>query len=995
MERLEIRHPIATPTPVHHYYRNICKAPIRIGTWNVRSCNDNNFPFIAQDLHSMNLDVCLLQETRIRGKVTVATPAGVSVKGKASVGEGTFIVYASGLEEMQRHGVGIAVTRKLSGSVGNVRRISERLMALDLKTRPVTVTIVCAYAPTSAYSEEEREDFITLLNQTIAAVPKSNYLIVGGDFNVQVAPLEGVCGKYTVTDELTEAAAPLLSLLDEQGLVVLNTFFKPKKTGRLFTYESALGRTQIDFLMVRRRFITSAQNCKVIRRTLHDSDHNLLTAKLQVHMKVNQKRQERKQPLNLASLSQKCTRIAFRQELAARVERSRCQEIARTHTHGDRSVNERWADAKNDILAAARKALPKPAHKRFPWMSDETVALAVTYREKRLTRASQADVRAARSAYRASLRKDETQRWVRYAEKLEAAHARNDQRTLYKEIRSFNRKCAVPVSAEALAQSFRSALTSDRADQDFEAVLPRSPSPTPAPTRSDIAAAMKRLKSGKATGPDDIPVELLRAGGDKVLDLLEPIIRQFWECGILPQDLGSADVVPIFKGGNPDDAQRYRPIALLNTAFKIIEQLLLVHIAPFVKTDSEQCGFVKGKSTIDAILSLRLIAQERAEKQLPFWMCALDFTSAFDSVSRSLVWRELIAAGANAHHVDLCARLFDAVSYRVRTTTSTSENYTSTRGCPQGSTLGPHLFLVAMQSVMAAVRQEAGELGLNVAGAKLFYLAYADDVILLAEDSDRLQRLIESTCRHASQSGLTVNVEKTVLLTTEAGPSGIIRVNGVPLAPSATLNYLGSIVDGAGNSSVDIGNRIRRAFAAGRQLFRRCFGQRGLPVGLRARVYKSTIQPILTYAGETWTALEADLRRLDVYERSGLRRFLPKRLMTYPSGRVGPKMISNTEVYRKTGLSPCSEKVAEKRWRYIHRVCLAPREIVPHGCIEYEEVGRRRRGGQSLTWHRKVATEVKSLGRAAGWNGSWSWCKRSAVRAEQATWVSQFFHASK
>jgi hypothetical protein len=49
---------------------------------------------------------------------------------------------------------------------------------------------------------------------------------------------------------------------------------------------------------------------------------------------------------------------------------------------------------------------------------------------------------------------------------------------------------------------------------------------------------MKRLKSGKVTGPDDIPVELLPAGGDKVLDLLEPIIRQ---------------------GGNPDDAQRYRP----------------------------------------------------------------------------------------------------------------------------------------------------------------------------------------------------------------------------------------------------------------------------------------------------------------------------------------------------------------------------------------------------------------------------------------------------
>ena len=905
MSELEIRHPFVTPAPVH--YKRNRKVEMKVGTWNTRTCSSGFLPLIAEDLDRLGMDICLLQETRLRGNETFALPGG------------KFIIITSSSTEDGHYGVGIAVRKDIFGLVEKITRISERLMTIELNTAPIRTALICAYAPTTSHTEEERNGFFDLLNRTIEDTPKSHFLVVGGDLNVQLAPLEGVCGKYTPSRVLREESAALLSILGAQNMVVANTFFKPKRSGRLYTYEGSFGRTQIDFLIVRKRFMSSIRYCRAIRRTLHDSDHNVVTMKLKLKLKRFNPRPEGNPRLDMEALRIPSVRKAFRQELSVAVASTNCEND--------------WTSGRKRIVRAAEKAIPKQPRKRFPWMSDETLKLAKVYQQYRLDRAAPVLIRAARAAFRASKKADEIKRWTKYAERLEAAHERKDQKTLYTQIRQLRRRQLVPIPAHELAETFKLKLGGEAEDSASSVTHALEYSESDLPTRMEISRAIKKLKKGKAPGPDSISAEILLAGGPLIVDLLVPIIVHFWKTGEIPTEIGEASVVPLFKGGNPDDRDRYRPVALLNTLFKIIELLLLPRIEPYIRVDSEQCGFVRGKSTIDAIASLRNIAQVRSERQLPIWMCAVDFSNAFDSVIREKVWSDLKAAGASSHHVSLLHFLYNSVSFRVSTQTSTSEPYGSQNGCPQGSSLGPKLFLVAMQHILERVRAEAGHERISMNGGSIFYIAYADDLVLISASSSGLQKLIDSTCSSALSYGLCVNPSKTVLLTTECAPSGLVRIGDLPLCPASHMNYLGSFVDARGNSSLDIGNRIRKAFLACRSLFRSCFGLKRLPLGLRSRVYRSTIQPILTYSSETWTSLSADLRRLDCYERATLRRFFPVKLMRYPSGQIGPRMIANAELYHDTRIQPCSELVTKERWSFIHRVCNSATEIVPLKCI--------------------------------------------------------------
>ena len=326
-----------------------------------------------------------------------------------------------------------------------------------------------------------------------------------------------------------------------------------------------------------------------------------------------------------------------------------------------------------------------------------------------------------------------------------------------------------------------------------------------------------------------------------------------------------------------------------------------------------------------------------------------------------------------------------------------SEPYTTVCGCPQGSTLGPKLFNVGLNAIMSRVRAQADGLGIAIGGSRnlrVFYIAYADDLLLLADCSEDLQALMDLTCIEAEKGGLQPNAAKTVLLTTAPTVGGVIKMGETPLCPSSSLSYLGSMVTADGSSSSDVGNRIRRAFGALKRLQRSCFTEKRLPMELRARVYKATIQNILLYGCETWTSLAADMHRLDCFERSCLRRFLPRELMTYVNGLTGPKMIPNAALYRRTTVKPCSTLVEERRWKFVHRIFSTADELVPHACLEYvPEDGKRKRGGQKLTWSRRLVRDAKDIrdkGRTigcTGWHSFLHWCKKKAPIVTLAEWM--------
>ena len=156
------------------------------------------------------------------------------------------------------------------------------------------------------------------------------------------------------------------------------------------------------------------------------------------------------------------------------------------------------------------------------------------------------------------------------------------------------------------------------------------------------------MNTGKAPGKDGITAELLKQGGDWIVELLYEIFQKVWENDTTPKDWRDAILVSLYKKGPRDLCGNYRGISLLSVVGKVFSRVLLnrllKHIAPSVLPES-QCGFRPNRGTVDMIFTARQVQEKCIEHQLDLYQCFIDLTKAFDTVNREALWTILMKLG--------------------------------------------------------------------------------------------------------------------------------------------------------------------------------------------------------------------------------------------------------------------------------------------------------------------------------------------------------------
>jgi len=116
-----------------------------------------------------------------------------------------------------------------------------------------------------------------------------------------------------------------------------------------------------------------------------------------------------------------------------------------------------------------------------------------------------------------------------------------------------------------------------------------------------------------------------------------------------------AILCPIFKKGDTLDPKNYRGISLLDTCYKILSTLLLERIKLYAETiiGRYQCGFVKGKSTVDHIFTLRQTMEKYYKFDKDLYMIFVDYKQAYDSVNRKELWKAMVLFGISQKYVNL------------------------------------------------------------------------------------------------------------------------------------------------------------------------------------------------------------------------------------------------------------------------------------------------------------------------------------------------------
>ena len=148
---------------------------------------------------------------------------------------------------------------------------------------------------------------------------------------------------------------------------------------------------------------------------------------------------------------------------------------------------------------------------------------------------------------------------------------------------------------------------------------------------------------------------------------MHSVISEVWQSATIPTDGRKGIIVPLWKGkGARNDCGNYRGITLLSTPSKVFARILLSRIRRHLRKTQrpEQSGFTPGKSTVDQILALRLLAERRREYRQPLLAAYVDLKKAFDSTDRAALWQVLLKRGIPCKLIELISILYSDTQLR-------------------------------------------------------------------------------------------------------------------------------------------------------------------------------------------------------------------------------------------------------------------------------------------------------------------------------------------
>ena len=309
---------------------------------------------------------------------------------------------------------------------------------------------------------------------------------------------------------------------------------------------------------------------------------------------------------------------------------------------------------------------------------------------------------------------------------------------------------------------------------------------------SAIIDAMKITNEGK----NNLPIRLLKANKDIFSPVISEIVNQSISTGVFPDQLKIATVIPVFKKGDPTNPSNYRPISLLPFMSKILEKIICVRLTNFFYINSiitpHQFGFQKNLSTIDAIIHFSEIVYNGLNDKNSIICIFIDFCKAFDSVMHSILLKKLEAYGVTGIANQLIASFLGDRRQMVRVGNVFSRVETLNIGVPQGSILGPLLFLVFINDLPTISNHFtptmfADDCTLQFCGSNI------DDLINSCNDD--LRKLLEWT--HSNK--LTINTDKTYCMlmsnVTNTLPTDSINILEESLSLVLETKFLGLTLD--------------------------------------------------------------------------------------------------------------------------------------------------------------------------------------------------------
>lgn len=727
---------------------------------------------------------------------------------------------------------------------------------VQINSRKGTVYLVSMYFQFS----HEIEPHIQQLDKVLRRL-RGKRIIIGIDANAK-SPLWG-------SRTLDERGATLEDFIAEQNLVVLNRNNEPS------TFSNGRGETNIDVTLATENAARMVRSWKVCEDWTC-SDHRAISIILAWERDPNSSMHADEGGSNRYCIAKANWENYEHALLDAR---NRLRAWSENFAGPDDVY--RLADGVEEAIVSACAA-SMPEKRRFPrsvpwWNGELTTLKQDVYRKRReyqhdhgISRGAKRRIYyEARTSYKKAISNAKISSWQGYVGdsnsdtwglvyKLQTQRLRIDRAmsTLvsqqghtidWQETASVLLRGLVPDDSEA-------AETNDQRRVRDEASTPYGADPAPPLEREEVRKAIRRLANGKAPGLDRIEVEALKGSWPVLGAEIVSLFNACLDWGVFPQKWKHGSIRALIKGPGKDEAavKSYRPICLLSALGKAFEGVIAKRLAPIFHGEEfcsdRQYGFRPGRSTEDAIVKFRNLTSNRGEK----YVLALlfDISGAFDNVWWPNVMLKLRERGCPGN---LYALIADYFRDRKVSMTAAHGRVTKhvTKGCPQGSILGPYFWNLIFDEILH-----------RLVGGNCEPIAYADDLIVLVYGNSRLeiqekgQWVTETIVAWCTEIKLELSAAKTEMLLVkgklDARRPPTIKVGGQPLRLKPWVKYLG-VHFGTGLSikpHVDyLSHKIRSLFGCLARVARNTWG---LKYKAMHAYYNGLFIPIVTYASAGW-----------------------------------------------------------------------------------------------------------------------------------------------
>ncbi|CAH2101818.1 unnamed protein product [Euphydryas editha] len=400
-----------------------------------------------------------------------------------------------------------------------------------------------------------------------------------------------------------------------------------------------------------------------------------------------------------------------------------------------------------------------------------------------------------------------------------------------------------------------------------------------------------QLRDKCAVGWDGISSMVVKAAVHVLVPLLTHIFNLCLERGVFPLAFKKALVHPVFKNGDRSNINNYRPISVLTTLSKVFEKILNKRLVNYLTVNNilsnSQFGFRAGKSTEDAVVTLTGKIIQNFDQKIKTVGIFLDLSKAFDTVSIPKLINKLEQIGIRGIALDIFKSYLSDRQQSVVVEGFTSDSVYLNFGVPQGSVLGPTLFLIYVNDLCS----------LKIPNCDI--ISYADDTALIVSGStwkdvkEHSESAISIVKKWLNRNLLTLNLNKTKLITfapnrlSQAPSPFTVRVHDYDnlfdtcncdvLECTSCIRYLGVMID----TSLSWKHHIESVSSRTRKLMYVFKSIRSIadPQFMRS-VYYALAQSILSYCIIAWGNSPKNLMlRVERAQRAVLKVMLNKPIL--------------------------------------------------------------------------------------------------------------------